>query len=696
MGGKVVLVLGASLAVACGPDTGGERVQLGDLELAPTELDFGTVLWGEQATLDVVVSNTGDLPLGIAQIAFTESDYESSFSLDYDFAQTHCANRAPAARGQVLDGGCSVPVHVTLKPASLGPLAAGVAVVTTDDPSEQPAYFRDPDELSAVAIVRGNARDERPRIHVEPTGLDFGFVWLGQTAYRHVTITNVGSAALTLGGVELPPELADQLQVVEPDSATGPVAPGGSTLLEMAYSPQTIEQVRDQPDTWMRILSNDPDVPAAEIRLLADQAGTEEDERPQVTLIGPPPGTVVGGTTLQLELDIHDANQPATSLSCRVMSARLLKTALADCQAPDDTGHFFADVPTKLLQPGVDTISVEVWDAFGQKSIASTTILYYVEAPENDADGDGYADVLAGGADCDDHDDTVYPQAAEIADGRDNGCEAICNDAVCGSVTSSSCVDEDTTLGDDDADCFVEDPLAANGGDCNDNDATTFPDAFELADFRDNDCDGLIDEALSQDDLDGDGFSPWAGDCDDGDATVGPAAVEYCEGRDQNCDGVIDDACLPAETSPVIVGGLRPERTDIGVGETTAIDVTGFDPDGDPIDYAWTQDKMLTELALVGTGGHATFTAPARLPGAEDSATYELIVQLSGESGPGDWAFGYLTVHADPVETTQRSSSAEACRKAADQAIVPFLPLAVFLWTRRRRRPGETSCETSR
>lgn len=43
-------------------------------------------------------------------------------------------------------------------------------------------------------------------------------------------------------------------------------------------------------------------------------------------------------------------------------------------------------------------------------------------------------------------------------------------------------------------------------------------------------------------DLDGDGAAA-AFDCDDGDATVYPGAPEVCDGRDQDCDGLIDDAC---------------------------------------------------------------------------------------------------------------------------------------------------------
>ncbi len=691
-----VMLLGVTLLAAC-KEGHEERTDLGDVEIAPAELEFGTLLLGEQATRDLTISNTGTLPLGIAQIAIVDDEFASSFSLEYDFAETHCREGEPSGRGQVLDGGCSVPIRVTMSPESIGPVAAAIEVLTADDPSEDPGYFRDPDEVRAVSIVRGDAIEERPRIHVEPPGLDFGFVWIGDTAYRQLEITNVGSAPLTLAGVELPADVADQFRVSGPDPTGQAIEPGQSMFVEIEYGPLTIEDVRDQPDTWMRILSDDRDVPATEIRLIGDQANTAEDRRPQADLIGPPPGTIVDGEFLQLELDIHDANQPASSLSCRVMSVRLLKAALADCEAPNDAGRVMAIVPSKILEPGVDTIAVEVWDAFGQKSIVTTTILYGTAAPENDADGDGYADALAGGADCDDHDDTVYPSAAEIPDGKDNDCESNCTDATCGAVTMSSCIDEDTTLGDGDADCFVEDPLAANGGDCNDGDATTFPGAADYVDYRDNDCDGEVDEVISHDDLDGDGFSPWAGDCNDGDATFGPAAVEYCDGSDQNCDGVVDDACLPSGTSPVVIGGIRPERTDIGVGESVAVEALGFDRDGDPVAYAWTQDKVLGGMALVGTDGHADFHAPDELPDGEESVTYELMVLVSGDSGQGDWAFGFVTVHDAPVETTYATEpDSSGCGKNADESSVPMTPLLGLAWLLGRRRRARDPIETWR
>lgn len=680
---RLVLLLGTVALSAC-EDVSSEGEELGDLELAPASLDFGDILVGEQATRDLTVRNTGTLPLGIARIAVMQQELASSFSVSYDFAEVHCDSGARESEGQVLDGGCSVPVHVTMAPQALGPLAAAVEVLTADDPANDPAYFRDPDELLLEAIVVGEARSERPRILVVPSGLDFGFVWVGDTAYRQARVTNVGSAPLTISGVEIESDYADQFRLVEPDPTGDVIDPDGSVLVQLAFTPHTVDQVQNEPDTTMRILSSDVDAPEVEVRLLADQAGTEDDTRPQVTLIGPPPGTVVDSATFEVELDVQDANQPPSSLSCRIMSARLLKAPLGDCSAADD-GHIVATVPTKLLLPGVDTIAIEVWDAFGLKTIATTSILFATSRPENDADGDGYADALSGGEDCDDNDATVYPNAAEIADGRDNGCEAFCTDAPCGKVTMSSCIDEGTALGDADADCFVADPKAANGGDCNDNDATTYPGAPDSVDFRDNDCDGEVDEIVSHDDLDGDGFSPWSGDCDDTDPTFGPAATEYCDGDDQNCDGILDDHCLPFHTNPVLVGGIRLERTDIAVGETIALEAFGFDPDGDPVSYAWTQDPALEGVALVGIDALATFQAPAELPGGEESVTYELIVQVSGDAGPGDWAFGYVTVHEDPVALTRGGAAPEGCGDGGEGTAALLVPTALLAWARRRR-----------
>ncbi|MBK9367824.1 MAG: hypothetical protein IPN01_16150 [Deltaproteobacteria bacterium] len=87
----------------------------------------------------------------------------------------------------------------------------------------------------------------------------------------------------------------------------------------------------------------------------------------------------------------------------------------------------------------------------------------------------------------------------------------------------------------------------------------------EACDGEDNDLDGSVDEGFVQyADMDGDGFGDPAApvvscedasglvlddsDCDDGDASVNPEAAEVCDSTDNNCDGVIDDDAIDART----------------------------------------------------------------------------------------------------------------------------------------------------
>ncbi|PLX86084.1 MAG: hypothetical protein C0618_09670 [Desulfuromonas sp.] len=91
--------------------------------------------------------------------------------------------------------------------------------------------------------------------------------------------------------------------------------------------------------------------------------------------------------------------------------------------------------------------------------------------------------------------------------------------------------------------------------DCNDSDAAINPDATEICDGVDNNCDDVIDEGCGDPtctDNDGDGYGSPADasctyaqeDCDDVLSSVNPGAAEVCDnGIDDNCDGQIDEGC---------------------------------------------------------------------------------------------------------------------------------------------------------
>ncbi len=86
-----------------------------------------------------------------------------------------------------------------------------------------------------------------------------------------------------------------------------------------------------------------------------------------------------------------------------------------------------------------------------------------------------------------------------------------------------------------------EDGYSEVDGDCDDDDDSIHPEAAEVSDGIDNDCDGAIDEGTDSVDDDGDGFSELDGDCDDADGSRFPGAEESLDETDNDCDGVVDE-----------------------------------------------------------------------------------------------------------------------------------------------------------
>jgi len=176
--------------------------------------------------------------------------------------------------------------------------------------------------------------------------------------------------------------------------------------------------------------------------------------------------------------------------------------------------------------------------------------------------------------DCNDAAASINPQALEECDGRDNDCDGVADEGL--RVVIFYLDSDGDGFGSRDLSLTTEScapPVGyvENRQDCDDSDAGINPEATEVCDERDNDCNLLIDDddpfrdeasaprwyedadqdgfgnddqslAIVQCDQPGPTYTLDASDCDDTRITINPDADEICNRIDDDCDNLIDDS----------------------------------------------------------------------------------------------------------------------------------------------------------
>ena len=534
--------------------------------------------------------------------------------------------------GQVLftlEKGCKMPVDVTFSPVSVGDVYGSVIIETkTQDreDEEDPEYWADLDNARTVVYTKGEAEKGEGRAIVTPRSVPFGSVWTGEEEVRYIRVLNSGDGDLTLTAPTLDSTCDAAFSLTysfaETADSTKVLESGKSSLIEVTFVPE------DQKSAYCTVYVNSDDSsnPSVPVYLQGNNGTDPDNVPPTVSIRSPEPGYMHNNPgPIEMELNVFDKNQPATSLSCKVYSSLNVLANVADCTPTESSGHVFLSVPTEDFNPGVDTLLVRVTDASGIRTTASLSMIINAAYPSSDDDGDAFGtDSSELVVDCDDNNRDTYPNAAEIYDSLDNDCDSI--------------VDEGTIGSDDDGDTFSENDL-----DCDDTDEDTYPGAPESPDYKDNDCDGTIDENTTLSDDDGDGYAEVNNDCNDLDEEISPSAVEICDSVDNDCNGLVDDACLALDSEPLIIGGIDMSQTAVEEGDTVQLSTFIYDADGETIFFTWTTDGGTSAGTTSST---LSWTAPEKLEN-DEGEIFQIYLVAQDASGHQVWDFARVAVYPD-------------------------------------------------
>ncbi len=290
--------------------TGAATEQLvADINLDPPSLDFLVVTVGDSSTLTSLVQN-----LGTADLVINAVDLCAGTSTEFSFD--------PLVPSTIPPGG-SATLSVTYTPADAGTDTGCIAIASND-----------PDEAVVELGLSGSGEVLVPVIALAPPSLDFGVVIVGDTATLTATISNDGTAPLSVDSIAPTPGTSPEFTFIAPATPFD-ILPGGSQAVDVTYAPVDIGL-----DTGsLEIVSNDPATPIVELGL----SGSGDIINPDIALVPTELafGNVAIGSPRTLSADIQNLGNGDLSVE-----------TIDLCPGTSMEYSFMADMTPFIVPPG--------------------------------------------------------------------------------------------------------------------------------------------------------------------------------------------------------------------------------------------------------------------------------------------------------------------------------------------------------
>ena len=214
--------------------------QTGELTAEPSPIDFGDINAGEEATLDVTITNNGTFTVDVTDVYL---DYEGSF----DFTVLDVTSKDGPTPVTAMAPGEVLNVTLQYKPVGTGYDGSNLIVLgNVEDNLRQWSFPVFGSEIG-------------PRIQVIPQQIEFDFVPIDEERERSITVSNIGNTNLSITSVGTSMGSSPDLEIVNPPEVGAPVVikPEQNYEFKVKWTAKTQSANPEAPIGAVTIVSND-------------------------------------------------------------------------------------------------------------------------------------------------------------------------------------------------------------------------------------------------------------------------------------------------------------------------------------------------------------------------------------------------------------------------------------------------------